>query len=360
MERWLKEISREQFECPTKLKAVIKELNKTRQDEATPEEKPNVPNDDEAGSDPSSSTDSDDDRGEGARASGSGRPDGKPEEEAGRRKEELKQRLLQVKADENMAQQLQQQESDPQAKQMQKRESELLDLQAAAQTRRRNVAKKAVKAQASVPSESSEGSESDQEDEKAKEPEHAEKAEESKEAEKAEESKDTEMLDPVEEPGLDMSIAEVCREAYMLSDTAIDMLLEEDKKESIRSALEILENKVQQLPSGFGNRLERLRQEYETWTKDLERAVEQTDYELQTNLIKQDGAKDAREIVLTRKAEAELKRAEAAAKVLEAEKEKIEADKEIAEYDEIMKGIGEEKVRLEEGRKTIPKASSSM
>ena len=29
---WLKEISREQFECPTKLKAVIKELNKTRQE----------------------------------------------------------------------------------------------------------------------------------------------------------------------------------------------------------------------------------------------------------------------------------------------------------------------------------------
>ena len=37
MERWLKEISREQFEHPTKLKAVIKESNKTRQDEATPE-----------------------------------------------------------------------------------------------------------------------------------------------------------------------------------------------------------------------------------------------------------------------------------------------------------------------------------
>ena len=51
-----------------------------------------------------------------------------------------------------------------------------------------------------------------------------------------------------------MSMAEVCREAYMLSDTAIDMLLEEDKKEGIRSALEILESKVQHLPSGFGNR----------------------------------------------------------------------------------------------------------
>ena len=124
-----------------------------------------------------------------------------------------------------------------------------------------------MKAQASVPSESSEGSESDQEDEKAKEPENAEqakepesaekekesesaeKAEESKEAEKAEDSKDTEMLDPVEEPGLDMSIAEACREAYSLHDTAIDMLLEEDLKESVRSALEVLENKVQQLPS---------------------------------------------------------------------------------------------------------------
>ena len=98
MERWLKEISREQFECPIKLKAVIKELNKTRQDEATPEEKKN---DDEAGSDPTSSSDSDDDdRGEGKGASESARPDGQTEDEAGRREEELKQRLLQVKADE--------------------------------------------------------------------------------------------------------------------------------------------------------------------------------------------------------------------------------------------------------------------
>ena len=226
---------------------------------------------------------------------------------------------------------------------MQKRESELLEFQAAAQTRRRNVAKKAVKAQASVPSESSEGSETDQEDEKAKEPQgaekvreskdaekarepenaekkdqskEAEKKEESKEAEKAEESKDTENLDPVEEPDLDMSMAEVCREAYMSSDTAIDMLLEEDKKEGIRSALEILESKVQHLPSGFGNRLERMKREYEKWTRDLESTVEQTDNELQANLTKQDGAKEAREIVLTRKAEAELKRAEGAAKVL--------------------------------------------
>ena len=139
----------------------------------------------------------------------------------------------------------------------------------------------------------------------------------------------------------------------MLSDTAIDMLLEEDKKEGIRSALEILESKVQHLPRGFGNRLERMKREYEQWTKDLESAVEQTDDELQANLTKRDGAKEAREIVLTRKAEAELKRAEAAAKVLEAENEKIEAEKEIAEYEEIMKGIGEEKTELEEGTKTV-------
>ena len=81
--------------------------------------------------------------------------------------------------------------------------------------------------------------------------------------------------------------------------------------------------------------------------------MEQTDHELQANLTKRDGAKEAREIVPTRKAEAELKRAEAAARVLEAENEKIEADKEIAEYDEIMKGISEEKTELEEGRKTV-------
>ena len=94
-------------------------------------------------------------------------------------------------------------------------------------------------------------------------------------------------------------------------------------------------------------------QEFKTWTKDLENTVDQTDSELETNLIKRDGAKDARETVLTRKAEAELKRAGAAAKVLEAEKEKIEADKEIAEYDEIIKGIGEERAQLKEGRKTV-------
>ena len=96
-----------------------------------------------------------------------------------------------------------------------------------------------------------------------------------------------------------------------------------------------------------------MKREYEKWTKDLEITVEQTDDELQANLTKRDGAKEAREIVLTRKAEAELKRAEAAAKVLEAENEKIEADKETTEYDEIMKGICEEKTELEEGRKTV-------
>ncbi|CAE7494292.1 unnamed protein product, partial [Symbiodinium sp. KB8] len=382
MERWLKEISREQFECPTKLKAVIKESNKERQDEETPEKKPN---DDEAGSDPTSSSDSDDDKGEGTRASSSG----KPEEDAERRKDELKKRLLQVKADENVAEQLQQQEADPQAQQMERRESELLDLRAAAQTRRRNIAKEAVKAQASVPSESSGSSdESEKEDEKnereaaeraeepkaaeraeepkaaerAEEPKDAESVEESKEAEKAEESKDAKKAEEPKEaemaedskdaemeegdPAEQLSIADVCRETYRLSENAIEMLLEEDKKESIRSALEMLESRVDQLPRGYGNHLERLSADFEKWTNDLLETRDATEDEVETNTIKRDGAKDARELVLTRKAEAELKK-------LEAENDIKAAEKEVEEYDEMLKNIEIERQKCKAGRQSV-------
>ena len=78
--------------------------------------------------------------------------------------------------------------------------------------------------------------------------------------------------DEESDPG--MSIADVCRETYRLSDNAIEMLLEEDKKESIRSALRMLESKVDQLPSGYGNHLERLSADFEKWTTDLKSAVE--------------------------------------------------------------------------------------
>ena len=39
----------------------------------------------------------------------------------------------------------------------------------------------------------------------------------------------------------DMSIAGVCRDKYHLSENAIEMLLEQDKQDSVRAALEMLE-----------------------------------------------------------------------------------------------------------------------
>ena len=98
--------------------------------------------------------------------------------------------------------------------------------------------------------------------------------------------------DEESDPG--MSIAEVCRETYRLSDNAIEMLLEEDKKESIRAVLQMLESKMDQLPSGYGNHLERLSVDFGRWTNDLLETVDATEGELETNLIKGDGARDAR------------------------------------------------------------------
>ena len=324
MERWLKVMDREEFEDPAKLKVVVQKLNEDREDVPTPA--------DETGSDPSSSSDSGSSKSFWLRKARGG----------SREKEELKKRLLQVKADENMAERLQQQESeDPQKQQMTRREDELLELQEAAQERRRNVVRK-VKAQASVPSSSESWDESEQK-EKEKDAEKAEAvAEEGKttvteeenektavaEEEKttvAEEEKTTvaeeEKTAVAEEsvnmqqsfaaddpPSEEMSIADACREAYRLTDKTIEGLLEEDKVNLARNALEVLESKVQNLPDGYGAGLEKLGNEFETFTKDLRDTADQTEEELEENLVKRDGAMEAREAVLTRKVEAELKR----------------------------------------------------
>ena len=234
LDEWLKKVSLEKYEDPKKILQVVKQLNRHRQDEETPPEKKKQSSDDEAASDPSSSSgDSDDDKDEEAKASGSR----KPEEDAEKRKDELK-RLLQIKADGTIAEQLQQQEADPQAQQMEKREGELLALQEKAKARRRNLAKEAVKSQASVPSESSGSSdESDKKVEKEagkveehkatevpEEPKEAERAEESKEVEKPEGSKGPEM-EPEEDEDFEFSIAEACREAYRMIDNSIESLL---------------------------------------------------------------------------------------------------------------------------------------
>ncbi|CAE7276038.1 unnamed protein product, partial [Symbiodinium sp. KB8] len=239
MERWLKEISREQFEHPTKLKAVIKESNKTRQDEATPESRMMM------------------------------------------RLEVTLRRALTVMT--------------IKAKEQESKRTKIWrnNYNSGKATRRLVYLVKAVKAQSQI--------------------------------KKMKKRKSLKML---------------------------------NKRKSLKvlkkkKSLKVL--KKQKSPKKL--KKQKIPKTQKCWTRwksqDLENTVDQTDSELETNLIKRDGAKDARETVLTRKAEAELKRAGAAAKVLEAEKEKIEADKEIAEYDEIIKGIGEERAQLKEGRKTV-------
>ncbi|CAE7465496.1 unnamed protein product, partial [Symbiodinium microadriaticum] len=141
LEEWLKKVALEKYEGPKKILQVVKQLNQHRQDEATPPERKKQASDDEAASDPtSSSEDSDEDKDKEAQPS-------KPEETAEKRKEELK-KILQTKADGMIAEQLQQEETDPQAqqaKQMGQREAELMELQETARTRRRNLAEKAAR-----------------------------------------------------------------------------------------------------------------------------------------------------------------------------------------------------------------------
>ncbi|CAE7835548.1 unnamed protein product [Symbiodinium necroappetens] len=264
---------------------------------------------------------------------------------------------------------------------MEKRGNELLELQESAKRRRRNIAKEAVKAKASKPSESSGSSnewekederkepresaekleepkaaeqaedpkdadraEISKEAEKAKEPEKAEKAEEPTEAAKPEESKDEEKEEV--DPAAEMSIADVCREKYHLSENAIEMLLEEDKQESVRAALEMLESSVDQLPQGYGNHLERLSADFDKWTTELVETIAVTEDEVETNTIKRDGTQDARELALTRKAEAELKK-------LEAENDIKAAEKEINDYDEQLEEIGKAREKLKAGRQAV-------
>ena len=174
--------------------------------------------------------------------------------------------------------------------------------------------------------------------------EKAEKAEEPTEAAKPEESKDQEMeeVDPAE----GMSIADVCREKYNLSENAIEMRLEEDKQDSVRAALEMLESSVDQLPKEYGNHLERLSADFDKWTTELLETIAVTEDEVETNTIKRDGTQDARELALTRKAEAELKK-------LEAENDIKAAEKEINEYDEQLEEIGKAREKLKAGRQAV-------
>ncbi|CAE7246343.1 GIP, partial [Symbiodinium sp. KB8] len=370
LEDWLKKVALEKYEDPRKILKVVKELNRCREDAETPEKKKKEPS--EAGSDPSSSS-SDDDGSEGdkgeERASSSVRP-----EDVERRKDELRKLLTE---------QLQQQEVDPQARQMEKRANELLDLQESAKRRRRNLAKDAVeaaKAKASKPSESSSSEETEKEEEKKEEPKEsgerpeepvtAEQAGELKEAEKPAEVKtakepekevvqtpdeakedgkleeekgeeEEEEVDPAE-----MSIAGVCRDKYHLSENAVEMLLEQDKQDSVHAALEILENSVEDLPRGYGNHLERLSVEFDRWTSELAQAIAITEDEVETDTIRRDGTQSNREDALARKAEAELKK-------LEAESEIQAAENDVKRYDEQLEEIMNTRADLKAGRQAV-------
>ena len=107
LEEWLKKVALEKYEDPKKILQVVKELNKHRQDEATPPEKAKQASDDEAASDPtSSSEDSEEDKDKESQPS-------KPEATVEEKKEELR-KILQTRTDKMVAEQMQEEEEDPQ------------------------------------------------------------------------------------------------------------------------------------------------------------------------------------------------------------------------------------------------------
>ncbi|CAE7561995.1 unnamed protein product, partial [Symbiodinium necroappetens] len=228
---------------------------------------------------------------------------------------------------------------------MKKKEDDLLEMQQAAETRRRNQVKKG-RAKASRPS-SSDSSEPESEEkekvaeekeedkqmaeesETAKEPEQEDKqmAEESKAA-KEPEQEDKQMAEESEaakEPEQEeeaMSMAEAIRQSYRITDETIASLLEDDKMSSIRSVMLTLEDPIQDFPTAYGAKLERLAIEFTEGTGPLQEAVDRTE-----------------------EAEAEMK--------------KMEADAEIAEADEILKNIAMEAENLQAGKKTVKETLNS-
>ena len=143
-----------------------------------------------------------------------------------------------------------------------------------------------------------------------------------------------------------MSIAGVCRDKYHLSENAVEMLLEQDKQDSVHAALEILENSVEDLPRGYGNHLERLSVEFDRWTSELAQAIAITEDEVETDTIRRDGTQSNREDALARKAEAELKK-------LEAESEIQAAENDVKRYDEQLEEIMNTRADLKAGRQAV-------
>ncbi|CAE7852043.1 unnamed protein product [Symbiodinium necroappetens] len=244
---------------------------------------------------------------------------------------------------------------------MEQREAELLELQEKAKTRRRNLAKEAVKSQASVPSESSgssdesekkvekeaEKAEEHKATEKPEEPkEQAEKAEEAKEVEKPEESKDLETK--VREGGeeFDISLAEACREAYHMTDNAIESLLEDERKDAIRAVLQVLEGDIEELPRGYGSHLERLVDSFERWNVELRETSDSTECELEEHIEKSDRAKVAKEDLLARKADAQRRK-------IEAEQDIAAAEKDIEENKKIIEDLETDGAKLRDGRTAV-------
>ena len=79
--------------------------------------------------------------------------------------------------------------------------------------------------------------------------------------------------DPLEE----MSLAQAIRESYRITDATVAALLEEDKVTSVRNVLVALEDKVPNLPNGYGTKPEKLGSEFEAWTKELQETADRTE-----------------------------------------------------------------------------------
>ena len=275
----------------------------------------------------------------------------KAEEELEKRKEELRKKL-QVRADEVVAEELQR-------RGMEKRSEDLLEMQQVAETRRRNQLK--GRARGSKPSSSSsestgeeekavEGKKKDEEmvDEsnaaKGPEQEDEQMAEESKAAKEPEQedkqmAEESEAAKDLEQEDESMSMAEAIRASYKITDETIASLLEEDKMPSIRSVMLTLEDSIQDLPTAYGAKMEKLADEFTEWTGQLQDAADRAEEDLEENGAKKDSTRNMRDLALVKKAEAEMK--------------KVEADAEIAEADEMLKTIMIEAENLQAGKKTV-------
>ena len=131
-----------------------------------------------------------------------------------------------------------------------------------------------------------------------------------------------------------------------MSDNAIESLLEDDRKDAIRAVLQVLEGDIDEFPPGYGNHLERLSESFEQWNVELREASDSTEVDMEEYTERSDSVKNAKENLLTKKADAQRRK-------LEAEQDIAAAEKDLEENAKILEMIERDGATLKEGRAAV-------